>query len=1571
ANFTATTFSDTAATSITAGAAPYTGTYKPELTISDAAGFGNQSATGQWSLRVADDTSTVAGTLNSWTVALCIDPSVTSVCGNGYVEQNEQCDDGNAMSGDGCSSCQLEFTCGTNESLVFVRSTDAPQIIPAGIPAGVTSSVSVTNPGIVAKAVVVVNSLSHTYDGDLSLSLTSPGGTTLDLSSGNGGTNDDYVSTILSDAAATNVTAGVAPFRGSYKPEQALSGLNIQPAAGTWTFKAVDALASEAGQLNSWSLALCVGPLPVCGNGVPEAGEGCDDGNTIANDGCTSCAVDPGYRCTGAPSVCTMLSCGDGAVSGTEECDDMNTVSGDGCTSTCLIEQGYTCTGMPNVCTFTCGNGNVTGSELCDDGNTTNGDGCSSVCLPDITCNAGEVPVVIHNRTSAAIPDGADGGIASLINVTQTGVVRRVVPTLNVTHPNDGHIDAWLIGPYGVERDLATDVGTAANFLGTQFSDSAATAITAGTAPYTGVFRPEFTISDAAGFGNQSANGNWSLRIADDTSTLTGNLKAWSLALCIDPAVPNVCGNGYVEPNEQCDDGNMVSGDGCNSCQLEFTCGANQTFVFLKSTALPQIIPAAVPAGITSTIAVNQSGVVGKAAVIVNSISHTYDGDLSLTVTSPAGTTIDLSSNNGSSFDNYASTVLADGAITLVTAGSAPFRGYFKPEQALSGLIAQPATGNWTFKAVDSSISDAGHLNSWGLALCVGATPVCGNGAVDIGEACDDTNTTAGDGCSATCTVEPGYRCTGSPSTCVPLVCGDGILSGTEECDDNNTTANDGCSATCAVEPGYTCTGTPATCTFTCGNGNITGNELCDDGNTMSGDGCSAICEPDITCNAGEVPVVIHNRTSATLPDGPEGGIASVINVTQAGVVRKVVPTLNVTHTNTGHIDSWLVSPYGIQRELATDVGTGANFLGTSFDDAAATAITAGTAPYTGRFRPEQTISNAAGFANQSGNGNWSVRIADDTSGTTGSLKSWSLALCLDPAVPNVCGNGYVEPNEQCDDTNMVSGDGCSNCQLEFNCAANQTPVLIKSTTAPQIIPDAIAAGITSVINVPNTGLVGKAIVVINSLPHHYDGDVAISLISTGNTTLDLSSGNGAANDDYLSTIFADAAGTAVTAGVAPFRGYFRPEQALSALIGQVSNGNWTLKVADTSSGLTGLLNSWSLGLCVGATPICGNGTLEIGEPCDDMNTASGDGCSATCTIEQGYICSGAPSSCVLSCGDGVLNGTDQCDDNNTTANDGCSSTCAVEAGYTCTGAPSACLFTCGNGVVTGAEQCDDGNTTANDSCNSVCQWEKVAEVEPNGTTTEANANFTINGTLNITGGLTASDKDIFKVVVSAADTVVSFETFDASGRDCIGMVSTRLTLLNSVGMLLKEDTLTSGISNCSELAVLLQPGTYYIQVDNVAGTAVPNYFLRTLFHVNNMSEMEPNDVQAQANADNGYVTQIYGSHQILTDTDWFSLTVPQGGSLRIETIEGDASETCDSNGIDSTLALYNSAGMSLVTDFDTGRGWCSQIDGTGATPANAAAKNLAAGTYYIRVTSNGTTGASNQFNYRLVTIVR
>lgn len=107
--------------------------------------------------------------------------------------------------------------------------------------------------------------------------------------------------------------------------------------------------------------------------------------------------------------------------------------------------------------------------------------------------------------------------------------------------------------------------------------------------------------------------------------------------------------------------------------------------------------------------------------------------------------------------------------------------------------------------------------------LTVLATPaaalVCGDSEPDAGEECDDGNTTPGDGCSATCTVEAGSDCTAAipsmpgtppvppvPSVCLVGECGDSIQSMGESCDDGNMSDGDGCSSACAVESGFACT---------------------------------------------------------------------------------------------------------------------------------------------------------------------------------------------------------------------------------------------------------------------------------------------------------------------------------------------------------------------------------------------------------------------------------------------------------------------------------------------------------------------------------------------------------------------------------------------------------------------------------------------------------------------------------------------------------------------------------------------------------------------------------------------
>lgn len=128
------------------------------------------------------------------------------------------------------------------------------------------------------------------------------------------------------------------------------------------------------------------------------------------------------------------------------------------------------------------------------------------------------------------------------------------------------------------------------------------------------------------------------------------------------------------------------------------------------------------------------------------------------------------------------------------------------------------------------------------------------------------------------------------------------------------------------------------------------------------------------------------------------------------------------------------------------------------------------------------------------------------------------------------------------------------------------------------------------------------------------------------------------------------------------------------------------------------------------AGPECGDAVLNDGEICDDGNTQSGDGCSATCELEDNYTCPvvGAPCERAAVCGDGLRQASEQCDDGNVDDGDGCTANCLLEANYACLEPGEPCLSTvsCGDSMISGEEECDDGNTEDGDGCDDKCQVE-------------------------------------------------------------------------------------------------------------------------------------------------------------------------------------------------------------------------------------------------------------------------
>ena len=144
---------------------------------------------------------------------------------------------------------------------VFGNST--AMVIPPGDFSGVISPVTVTGLQAAAKITVSVYAQAVYAEG-LLLQLTSPSGATVLLSEFNGGVNANYGAgcspaqqTTFDDDALTPITAGTAPFIGTFQPETPLS--TLLPVSGTnlngvWQLNVVDEFPGDAAMLECWSL---------------------------------------------------------------------------------------------------------------------------------------------------------------------------------------------------------------------------------------------------------------------------------------------------------------------------------------------------------------------------------------------------------------------------------------------------------------------------------------------------------------------------------------------------------------------------------------------------------------------------------------------------------------------------------------------------------------------------------------------------------------------------------------------------------------------------------------------------------------------------------------------------------------------------------------------------------------------------------------------------------------------------------------------------------------------------------------------------------------------------------------------------------------------------------------------------------------------------------------------------------------------------------------------------------------------------------------------------------------------
>lgn len=167
---------------------------------------------------------------------------------------------------------------GTGAPVTFTR-THAPGLpIPDEFSPGVSSALTVSDDLEIADLDFRVDSLSHTYLGDLTVLLRAPNGYGADLILApgilaDGGFGRNLVNTVIDDAATGDLflaPQGLSPFTGTWRPANnspalapqgfppdpvgQLSRLNGTSTRGEWTVRVADVELIDTGTLNSWSL---------------------------------------------------------------------------------------------------------------------------------------------------------------------------------------------------------------------------------------------------------------------------------------------------------------------------------------------------------------------------------------------------------------------------------------------------------------------------------------------------------------------------------------------------------------------------------------------------------------------------------------------------------------------------------------------------------------------------------------------------------------------------------------------------------------------------------------------------------------------------------------------------------------------------------------------------------------------------------------------------------------------------------------------------------------------------------------------------------------------------------------------------------------------------------------------------------------------------------------------------------------------------------------------------------------------------------------------------------------------